>query len=196
VNEYVPFVEKLTGPLGCTSPYASCTAKAAELGLMPDKLSDIVPDTVTVTIFPFGGQSALGLAEAVTTGGVLSMLIPLTVAVAELPATSVQVPLTDCPAPSAERTVGAGGLPSAKPERLSVHVKLTVTLVLFQPFAFGAGDRIPAMLGGVLSIWTVTALGGSTFPLLSVAKKEIVVTPSLLIVNDVEFPLTLVEETF
>ena len=72
--------------------------------------------------------------------------------VAELPATSVHVPLTDCPPPSPERTVGAGGLPAAKPERLSAHWKLTVTGELFQPFAFAAGVRVPEMLGGVLSI--------------------------------------------
>jgi hypothetical protein len=143
VKEYVPFDFKLTGPLGCTSPYASFTAKAAVLGFTPDKLSAVVPDIVTLTIFPFGGQRVAGLAEAVITGDSLSMLIPLTVDTAEFPATSVQVPPTDWPAPSAVRTVGAGGLPGAKPERLSAHEKLTLTLVLFQPLAFGAGVRAP-----------------------------------------------------
>ena len=41
------------------------------------------------------------------------MLIFETVAEAELPATSVQLPLTDCPANSVVNTVFAGGLPGA-----------------------------------------------------------------------------------
>ena len=41
---------------------------------------------------------------------------------------------------------------------VSAHVKLTVTLLLFQPAALGAGLSDAAMVGGVLStpmIWTV-----------------------------------------
>src|SRR6266849_4190689 len=166
----MPFGAKLTGPLGCTSPYESCTAKAAVLELTPAKLSAIVPDIVTVAIFPFGGQRIAGLAEAIITGAVLSMLIPLTVDVAELPATSMQVPLTDCPAPSAERTVGAGGLLGAKPERVSAHAKLIVTLVLFQPLAFAAGERAPVIIGDVLSSLMVTVFAVSMLPALSVPK--------------------------
>lgn len=83
----------------------------------------------------------------VGTGGVLSMLIFETVAEAELPATSVQLPLTDCPANSVVNTVFAGGLPGARPERLSKQKKLTVTLVLFQPFWMGAGVREPLIDG-------------------------------------------------
>jgi len=74
VNEYAPFRAKLTGPVGCTSPYESFTAKATALELTPDRLSAIVPDTVTSIIFPLGGQSTDGYTEAVITGGVLSML--------------------------------------------------------------------------------------------------------------------------
>jgi hypothetical protein len=119
---------------------------------MPDNLSAIVPEIVTGTIFPSGGQSIAGFAETVSTGGVLSMLIPFAVDVAGLPARSVQTPLTDCPAPSEERTVGAGGLPAAKPERLSAHVKLIVTLLLFHPLVFGAGERAARIVGGVVSM--------------------------------------------
>ena len=43
------------------------------LGLTPDKLSVIVPETVTGTILPLGGQIDEGLAETLTTGGVKSM---------------------------------------------------------------------------------------------------------------------------
>src|SRR5258708_7081279 len=121
-------------PLGCTSPYASFTAKTAVLGLTPDRLSAIVPDIVTAASLPLGGQRVGGLAEAVTRGEVLSMLMLLTVVDAKLPATSTQVPLTDCAAPSVETTPGAGGLPAASPDSESEHVKLTITSVLFQPF--------------------------------------------------------------
>lgn len=164
VKEYVPFAASVTWPLGWTLPYLSTTAKFALFGFTPAVASVMVPDTVTLTIFPFGGQSADGLAEAVITGGVLSTLIPLTVDVAELPAKSVQVPLTDCPAPSADRIVGAGGLPAASPESLSAQVKLTVTFVLFQPFALGAGVREPVMLGGVLSILIPPSVAAAEFP--------------------------------
>ena len=40
------------------------------------------------------------------------------------------------------------------PERLSVPVKLTVTFVLFQPLAFGAGEAMAWAVGAVLSIFT------------------------------------------
>jgi len=89
VNEYVPFAVTFTGPLGCTSPYASFTAKAAVLELTPDKVSAIMPDTATFTIFALGGQSTGGFAEAVITGGVLSIFTVIDFAVSMLPALSV-----------------------------------------------------------------------------------------------------------
>ncbi len=67
------------------------------------------------------------------------MLMLFTVALALLPALSVQVPDPDWLAPSLESTVSVGGLPAASPERESAQVKLTVTFVLFQPLAFGPG---------------------------------------------------------
>jgi hypothetical protein len=89
VNEYAPLDATLTGPPGCTSPYESLTAKVAVLEFTPDKLSVIVPDTVTFTISPFGGQSTDGFVDAVITGGVLSMLTEIVFAVSMLPALSV-----------------------------------------------------------------------------------------------------------
>src|SRR2546423_1760994 len=54
------------------------------------------------------------------------------------------------------------------PDKASPPAKLTVTFVLFQPFAFGYGDAVARDTGGVLSklmaIWAVTV-----FPALSVA---------------------------
>ena len=52
------------------------------------------PVTTIGVIFPFGGHSAVGVAEAVIVGGVMSILIPLTTQVAVLPAASVAVQVT------------------------------------------------------------------------------------------------------
>src|SRR5262249_52394933 len=95
---------------------------------------------------------------------------------------------TDCLAPSEERVVGVGGLPAAKPDTLSEHWKLTVTGVLFQPLAFGAGVRSGVIVGGVWSTLTVNVFAGSVLPALSALRNVIVVMPSVLIVKDVEPP--------
>src|ERR1051326_283967 len=42
------------------------------------------------------------------------------------------------------------------PDTVSEQVKLTVSWVLFQPFAFRGGLALPLMVGGVLSSLTVT----------------------------------------
>ena len=88
--------------------------------------------------------------------------------------------------------MGAGGLPAANPERLSAHWKLTVTLVLFQPFVLGAGVRASVIVGGVLSNLIVRVFGASTLPALSVLKNEIVLIPSELITKEAELPFTVV----
>ena len=62
-------------PLGRTCPYSSVTENVAVLGLTPVPallLSVIVPVTVTGISFLFGGQSILGEAATVITGGVVS----------------------------------------------------------------------------------------------------------------------------
>ena len=96
----------------------------------------------------------LGLLEPVTLGGVRSMLMPLMLAVATLPALSVQVPVADCPAPWLLSVVGP--LTEAAPDSESEHAKVTVTGLLFQPLAFGPGLAEPVTVGLVLSIFTVT----------------------------------------
>jgi hypothetical protein len=50
-------------------------------------------------------------------------------------------------------------------------VKVTVTDVVFQPEAFGAGEAAAVMVGGVLSRFTVT-LALAVFPLVSIAVPE------------------------
>jgi len=79
------------------------------------------------------------------TGGVLSRLT-VTEVVALFPALSVTVPDTTWCAPSFVSKTGEGQ--DATPLVLSKQVKLTVTFVLFQPAAFGAGLMVPEIEGG------------------------------------------------
>src|SRR5581483_1894928 len=166
--------------------------ETSENDAAPERESETVVATFTDTSLWLGGQITAGLAAQVMVGGVRSILTLPTVADAEFPARSVHVPLTDWFAPSLARTVGAAGLPGARPERASVHWNATVTLVLFQPLAFGAGVREPAIVGGVLSILTTSVLAASMLPALSVAENVTTVVPSALIANAVEFPETTV----
>src|SRR5262249_35083621 len=87
----------------------------------PDSASDTVTEALTGTSLSLGGHNWLGTAPHIMLGGVLSMFFPLTVAGAALPARSVQAPFTVWFAPSADSTTGVGGLPPARPERMSVH---------------------------------------------------------------------------
>ncbi len=73
----------------------------------------------------------------------------VTVAAAELPAWSTQIPLTDW-APSVSKTVGVDREPT--PESVSVQVNETVTLALFHPNEFAPGDLEPLMTGTVRSM--------------------------------------------
>ncbi len=110
---------------------------------------------VTVTAPWFQpSEPASGDLELVTTGAVRSTLIEPTVAIAEFPALSVQLPVTDWSGPSVRRSTGLETVPT--PERASVQLKLTVTGTLFQPLALGPGDREPIAVGAVRSIMTVT----------------------------------------
>src|SRR5205807_6343388 len=59
----------------------------------------------------------------------------------------------DWPAPSVFTTTGAVHV--SMPERLSVPVNMTVTLPLFQLFAFGNGSALATAEGGVMSILIV-----------------------------------------
>ena len=139
---------------------------------LPDSPS--LPEKLTVTSVLFHPYAfAVGVRAALAVGGVLSMLIPVTAAFAELPARSVQVPFADWLAPSLDRIVGEGGLPAANPDSESLQVKLTVTSLLFQPLAFAAGEGDPLMLGSVLSIFTAGEVKVAVFP----AKSETVTVP-------------------
>src|SRR5262249_46850536 len=95
---------------------------------------------VTVTGVLFQPPAlALGEVEVVMLGGVLSRLT-VTDVLAVFPALSVVVPEITWFAPSFVRVCGAGQL--ATPEVWSLQLNVTVTLLLFQPAALGAGDTV------------------------------------------------------
>lgn len=115
--------------------------------------------------FPFG----CGEIAAVITGGVFA-IFKLTCAVFVLFAWSATTPETTCPAPSAVIVCGEAQL--VRGEVDCVHVKLTVTFVLFQPWEFGSGEPEPVMFGSVSSIFRVTLAGTDVFPAISIAVPE------------------------
>jgi hypothetical protein len=132
-------------------PSVSITGAGQASGANPDPLSVHVKVTVTLLEFQplaFGA----GEAVAVIVGRVSSMLIPLTVAVAELPALSTAVPLALWFAPSVVSVTGAGQVSIPDPPGLSAHEKVTITLLEFQPLAFGAGEAVAVIVGAVLSM--------------------------------------------
>jgi hypothetical protein len=134
----------------------------------PERPSVQAKLTVTFVLFQ-PNEFAAGVRLPVILGPVLSMLIPVLVTGSlTFPATSVQVPgPADCPAPSVVNVIAA--VQVAMPDKPSVPLKVTVTFVLFQPAAFGAGDCAADAVGAVLSILMPVRLTGSlTFPALSV----------------------------
>src|SRR5689334_3234816 len=114
----------------------------------PEVVSLQLHVAVTLVLFQPAGFAAVRPVKLMR-GAVLSIFMPLAVAgELTLPALSVQPPLADCPEPSPDRTIGAEH--ESRPERLSLPVMVTVTLLLFQPFAFGAGKAPAVAVGGVL----------------------------------------------
>ena len=95
-------------------------------------------------------------------------MLTVRVAEAELPARSVTVPVTDWLAPLAVRVVDTGQ-GTARPDSASEQVKLTVTLVLFQPLPLAAGLWDAVILGAVLSMLMPPTVAEAVLPALSVA---------------------------
>src|SRR5258706_1937197 len=81
--------------------------------------------------------------------GLVASSLMCTVAEAVLPALSAAVAVRSCPRVSVVTCTGAGQ--DAMPEPVSSQVYATVTSVLFQPPAFGIGDRCVTIVGGVVS---------------------------------------------
>jgi hypothetical protein len=112
--------------------------------------------------------AALGLPTGapLIVGVFLSILIGPTVVDVVLLAKSKTVPVTEAPVTFAENVLPV--LHDRTPERLSAHVNLTTTFVLFQPSPFGAGLRVATIVGATRSI-LITALPVRALPTRSVA---------------------------
>ena len=93
-------------------------------------------------------------------------MLSVTLATAVLPALSVAVPVTTCPAPSVVTTRGAGH--EAIPERSSAQTNVTVAFPFSHPAAVGSGATVAEIVGTVLSMFSVT-LATAVLPALSVA---------------------------
>ena len=78
---------------------------------------------------------------------------------------------------------------NATPDSVSSHVNVTVTLLLLQPLPFGTGAATPAIVGGVLSIRSVTSVVAALPPsfrtIASAARR-----PAAMAAITVEGPLT------
>ncbi len=146
-------------------PAPSPTVTGDGVPATPDRASEQVKLTVTGSLFqPY--RLGWTFLELVMLGGVRSIFIPIIVAEFVFPALSVQIPATDFPWPSADR---ANGLEDeATPDKESVHAKLTVTVLLFQPLALAEGDLLPIMVGGVRSMFMLPTVTRAVFPALSV----------------------------
>ncbi len=90
------------------------------------------------------------------------MLTPPTVTDTELPALSTQVPVDDSFCPSAARMEGLEA--ESTPDKVSLQVKLIVTLPLFHPAEFGEGDALPTMVGVVRSMLILLDVVEAEFP--------------------------------
>ena len=140
----------------------------AEQLAIPERVS--VPLNVTVTSVLFHPlASGTGDAVAVATGAVLSIFSAGDVNIAELPAASVTVTVPFTLEPSVLNVSEPGPAGETTPDRLSTVVKPIVTLVLFQPAAFGAGLGAPnRIVGGVMSILMPVAVAEAALPAISV----------------------------
>src|SRR5437764_14077740 len=108
----------------------------------------------------------------VTTSVLVSMLMPVTVTLALLPALSTAVPVTLWLAPLPVSVTSGWQLAMPDPGTPaamagSLHVKCTVTGPLYQPPALGEVVGAPEMVGAVWSILTLRLVATSALPALS-----------------------------
>ena len=112
----------------------------------PEVVSVTEKVTVTSALYhPLALAARSGVA--VTIGGVLSILMPDITVLAELPALSVAMPVTDWSAPSPVRVVSGVTESIPEPEGSSDAVKWTVTSVLYQPLVLGEVVGAPDIIG-------------------------------------------------
>ena len=131
-------VDFSTGSLNASTPESASTASKA---------------TVTSALYqPF--ELGEDDAEAITVGGVLSRLM-VTEVLALLPAASCATPVKTWFAPSAVTAISGGQ--TAMSESRSRQKKASAASLRIQPAAFGSGELTALMLGGVLSMFTLSA---------------------------------------
>src|ERR1051325_8708136 len=163
-------------PVAPTAFVATAVMVAGEVCDVRSTVADQVPSAATVAVCPFtltvaglmevtlpvtatcaGSETGeLSAGAAIVTCGVCVSMLKVTVMGLTLPALSVAWRVTLCAAPSAATETSPGQV--RMPLSASLQVKLTVTAVLFQPAAFGAGLTVAVMVGGVRS--TMSAGGG------------------------------------
>lgn len=130
---------------GWLAPSLEIVVEVGQVAI-PDNESLHVKLTVTGLIshpLAFGAGESLGI----TVGGVLSMLRLRQPGGDEFPCVSIALAQTAWLAPSELTSIGAGQILIGKEP--PVQVKVTVTYVLFQPAALGAGEGDGMMVGGV-----------------------------------------------
>jgi hypothetical protein len=132
---------------------------------IPESVSLPVNETVTSPRYQPNAFAARSGAP-VMVGAVLSMFT-VAVALVELPALSLAVPVTLCASPSVVMVRGSEQL--SRPERpvWSSQAKETATSVLFHPCAFFPGAWLAVMPGVDRSISTVADCASSLLPALS-----------------------------
>src|SRR4051812_43359510 len=151
---------------------------------MPDRLSRQRNPTVTSSAYHPLVLAARSGRPPIRGATVSTLTVALSVKV--LPALSTAVPGTAWSCPSVLTL--ASGEQVATPDSLSSQWYATVTGLLFQPVAFGAGVTVWPTVGLVRSILTVAVWSCSTFPAWSTLQYVTVWTPSVSIVSKV--PLT------
>src|SRR5688572_4477435 len=168
-----------TGPAPRSAPSPVTVESAGALaGSIPDRPS--WPVQWIVTSSRYQPAALPGVAGApVSVGGVRSMLIPSTVAWAELPALSTAVPVADWPEPSLASVVAP--LQPAMPDSASLQSNVTSTAPSFQPKPLAAGEREPVIDGAMPSILSTIACPASpwssTLPARSALQNRIVWMP-------------------
>src|SRR4051794_32618901 len=110
-------------------------------------------------------------ASSDVVGVTRSILMPLTVPLAALPARSLTLAVVERLAPSPVIVDAAGHVPSPSPDRSawSAHVQLTTTSWLYQPSALGVDVGVPLIVGGVMSTSMFDTDAESVLPAASVA---------------------------
>ena len=170
-----PALSAAVPEMTCLAPLPETTTGEGHCAI-PDSESEQAKFTVTLVLFQPPAPGA-GVAVAVIVGAVLSIL-SFTVTVTVSPALLTAVPVTLWLAPCVVTVTG--GEQVFTPDTESLQVKVTVTLVLFHPAAFGGGFCVAVMVGGggVVTVAVVVAVPVAFRP--SVTERVTVNVPAVV----------------